>query len=309
MSEKKIYTCDTCSYNTAFKTHYLRHLESAKHHKTELTIPSNQLSCLYCGMVYKSRAGLWKHVKLCKIISNDGKSNGDLDNEDEMKQPITDFFSKEMLMEMFKQNTELKNIILEQNKIIVEQSKSIAQNGSQTNTMNNSHNHTNSHNKTFNLQFFLNEQCKDAMTLCDFMNSLKIGVKDLEHTGEVGFVNGISDIFIKGLSELDVYKRPIHCSDVKRETIYIKQPDGWEKDNNGNPIMRNSVKYIINKNFGNLAQWQDENPSYKDIETSIHTKYMTIIEECFPGTTDEECNKNINRVIQNIAKRAIIDKK
>ena len=309
-----MYTCESCSYNTAFKTHYFRHLESVKHQKTDTTTNLNQLSCLYCGLVYKSRAGLWKHVKLCKIISNDGKFNSETEEDDELKQPITDFFSKDMLMEMFKQNTELKNIILEQNKIIAEQSKSMttmAQNGIHSNTMNNSHNHTNSHNKTFNLQFFLNEQCKDAMTLCDFMNSLKIGVKDLEHTGEVGFVNGISDIFIKGLSELDVYKRPIHCSDIKRETIYIKQPDGWAKDNNviGNPIMKRSVKYIVNKNFNNLKQWQEENPEYKDIDTKIHTKYMTIIEECFPGTTEEECDKNINRVIQNIAKRTVIEKK
>ena len=299
----QIFSCGCCNYNTTKKNHYVRHIKSSQHLKN-VTATSSYV-CNICDKIYQTYSGLWKHKQHCVKISDHNSSEED----DELKQPITDFFSKDMLMEMFKQNTELKNIILEQNKIIVEQSKTMAQNAAQHNTMNNSHNHTNSHNKTFNLQFFLNEQCKDAMTLCDFMNSLKIGVKDLEHTGEVGFVNGISDIFIKGLSELDVYKRPIHCSDVKRETIYIKQPDGWEKDNNGNPIMRNSVKYIINKNFGNLKQWQEENPTYKDIETNTHTKYMTIIEECFPGTTDEECNKNINRVIQNIAKRAIIDKK
>ena len=174
--------------------------------------------------------------------------------------------------------------------------------------MSHSHNHTNSHNKTFNLQFFLNETCKDAMNITEFVNSLKLTLHDLEQVGELGYAEGISRAFIKGLSDLEVTKRPIHCSDLKREIIHIIDQDKWERDNPNQDKLKKAIKDLSNKNIMLLDDWRKENPGcteYAHRKNDIYLKMM--VESMGPADNNAE-KKDFGKIIKKIAKSTIIDK-
>ena len=201
------YECISCDFKCCFKSDWLRHLSTRKHNisvngnKVEIfKIKKNEALKCVCGRIYTTNSGLWKHKKICENI--------DL-NKNKKVEPT----DKELIMMILKQNNDIqsniKNIVLE-----------VCQ-GLQLNNNNNYSNNTNSNNKTFNLQFFLNETCKDAMNITDFVDSLNLQLCDLEDVGKVGYVEGISNIIIKNLESLDETKRPVHCTDKKRETIYI----------------------------------------------------------------------------------------
>ena len=221
----KKYCCEICDYNTDRKSNLENHLKSAKHLKEingsnfKQKLSNNNLVCEICHKIYQTSAGLWKHKTKnnCKHDNNECKK--DIDN---LKISDNEFSNKDLIMMLIKENSELKTIMMEQQSMMME----VIKNG----TSNNSHNTTNSHNKAFNLNLFLNETCKDAMNINDFVESIKLQVSDLENVGEVGFVEGISNIIVKNLNALDITKRPIHCTDKKREIIYIKDENVWEKD-------------------------------------------------------------------------------
>jgi hypothetical protein len=206
------YCCIICHYMTSNKKDYSKHLSTLKHKNNCLSTKINDKSqeipksyvCI-CGKEYKDRTGLWRHKKICdfeKEQDNDVK----IDNE------LSD---KNLIIMLMKKNDELQSMMME-----------VIKNGTNNTTTNN----TNSHNKAFNLNFFLNETCKDAMNIMDFVDSIKLQLSDLERVGELGYVEGISKIIVKNLKELDVTQRPVHCTDQKRETMYIKDHDKWEKD-------------------------------------------------------------------------------
>ena len=196
----KIFECTICNYITSRKSNYDKHLSTITHSKKEKNIISTNFKCDKCEKIYQSNNGLWVHKKKCK-------ENNSLTN---------------LVVEVVKQNQEFQKLIIEQNKQIVSLSKTI-------NITNN--NCTTVTNNSFNINLFLNEKCKDALNIKDFVHSLNLTLSDLENVGTTGFINGISNIFVKGLKELDIYKRPVHCSDLKRETIYIKGEHAWEKEN------------------------------------------------------------------------------
>ena len=200
---------------------------------------------------------------------------------------------------LVKQNQEFKDLIISQNKQIIELSN---QKG-----MNNCHNTTNSHNKTFNLQFFLNETCKDAMNITDFVNSLKLTLQDLEQVGELGYAEGISRMFVKGLNDLEVTKRPIHCSDLKREVLHIKDKDAWEKDENKDRLKK-AIKDLSNKNFMLMDDWQKENPGCKEYNNHKNDIYLKMMIESL-GPADASAEKrDFGKIIRTIAKNTIIDR-
>jgi hypothetical protein len=209
-------------------------------------------------------------------------------------------------MELIKQNQEFKDLIAEQNKLMCEQNKNIVEIAGKIggNTTNNTTNNTNN----FNLQFFLNEQCKDALNIMDFINQLQVKLSDLDMVGRIGYTEGISKIFIRGLKELDVFKRPIHCSDLKRETLYVKDKDSWEKDNDNKNKMKTAIKFIAAKNLKQLNEWKDEHPESDDYDSKKHMEYHNIIINATGGSTIEEDDKNFNKIIKNVAKEAVIDK-
>jgi len=218
-SSKK-FICNKCNYNTVRESQFERHLLTAKHQKlTKLTekVPksSKKFVCEYCEKQYKSRVGLWKHKQLCSELPSEYPNV--IDNKVHTQTHNTD-----TIIELIKQNQEFKELILEQNKQLVELSQKPT---TTNNTINNNH-------QKFNLNFFLNEQCKDAINMSDFLENMELDMEDLRETGRLGYVEGISRILVNKLRELDTYKRPLHCTDLKRETLYIKENDEWSKEDN-----------------------------------------------------------------------------
>ena len=167
----------------------------------------------------------------------------------------------------------------------------------------------NTTNNSFNLNIFLNETCKNALNIMDFVNQLQVGVKDLEETGRLGYADGISQIFINGLKNLDISNRPVHCSDFKREIIYIKNDDQWNKDNEEKSLLTNAIKHIAHKNIKQIPLWQQANPEYNNPESKQNDRYLKLICNVMSGSSKEEQDQNICKIIRNVTKEVVIDKK
>ena len=275
---QSFFSCEKCDYITSRKSSYDKHILTSKH--SQVTFGDQKVAknciqniCPKCSKNYLSRNGLWKHKKTC---------NNNLIND-------ISTLTKTVL-EVVKQNKELTQQIC-----LLSKEKTIT-------------NINNSNNKNFNINFFLNEQCKDALNITDFVNSLQPQINDLEETGRLGFVQGISRIFINGLNQLDVHQRPLHCSDFKREIIYIKDSNEWTKENENKDKLTTAIKKVAHKNMQQIQSWQKSNPLYKDPESKQNDKYMKIVYESMPGSSKEESEKNYNKIIKNIAKETIIDK-
>jgi len=195
---------------------------------------------------------------------------------------------------LMKENSELKNMMIEQNNTVLE----IAKNGT--------HNTINSHNKAFNLNFFLNETCKNAMNIMDFVESIQYQLSDLEKMGEIGYVEGLSNIIVKNLNALDVTQRPVHCTDKKRETIYIKDEDKWEKDEDNNKI-RKAIKKVALKNARLIQKFKEKHPDYNEYHSKYSTQYHKLIIESFGGSGDNDVEKE-DKIIRNISKNIVVEK-
>jgi len=301
-SSDNSYYCDTCDYNTCRKSQFDRHLLTAKHSKLtnvnkksseSSEIDGKKFTCNTCNIEYKSRVGLWKHKKICIHENNNIIfSNNDFTNKENK---IVTFLMKE--------NSEFKQLLMEQNKQLLDLSNKIGNNVFTTITTSNN----NSNNKTFNLQLFLNETCKNAMNITEFANSIKLELSDLESVGELGYVNGISNIIIKNLKELDITQRPIHCTDVKRETLYIKDNDKWEKEGEQNELMVGFVKNIGNKNIRMLNEFKKKYPDCCKYESKYSDYYSKLIIEAMGGSGGNDEDKNA-KIIKKICKEVIIDK-
>ena len=275
------FNCIKCDYYTSKKSSYDNHLSTSKHlleTNGNAKICFNHI-CDICNKKYSARSGLWKHKQKCSP-----------QNDTEPK--ITAMF-----MEMCKQNKEFKELLVEQNKQIIEMSSKP--------TTNNSHNNN---NNSFNLQFFLNETCKDALNISDFVSQLQVGIKDLEETGRLGYAEGISKIFINGLKQLDVNQRPVHCSDVKRETMYIKDENIWEKEDVKHLKLTNAIRDVAHKNIQQIQVWTEKHPEHKDLSSKYNDKYMKLVSEAMPGSTREESDKNYKKIATNIMKQSLIEK-
>jgi hypothetical protein len=250
---------------------------------------SYDFSCELCEKNYKDKSGLWRHKKTCQII-NEVKT--------EEKSSAPQSVDNEIVKMLIKDNSELKAIMME----VV---KSIQPNNT-NNSHNNSHNTTNTNNH-FNLQIYLNETCKDAVNLTDFVNSLQVKLKDLEETARLGYSEGVSKIFINGLNELDVCKRPIHCSDAKRETLYIKDKNEWTKDAD-KAKLTSAIKMVGKKNIQQIFEWQKKYPEYNDPASRQNDKYLKMLCNAMNGSTDDEQEKNMEKIIRTITKEVVIDK-
>jgi len=230
------YKCNLCDYSTFRKNNFNKHLNSIKHKNNENTHNNNakvakvakKYICVNCEKIFNDRAGLWRHNKIC--VSNNNIHTTITDND--INDDIND---KNLIMMLIKENKEIKDMMFE-----------IMKNGITNNTTNNN---INSHNKTFNLQVFLNETCKDAMNINDFVDSIKLQLSDFERMGEVGYAQGISDIITSNLQALDITQRPVHCTDKKRETMYVKDQDQWMKEDENKSKIKKMNKRIENKIF------------------------------------------------------------
>ena len=291
------FYCKECDYLCFKKYNWNKHLSTAKHNQVTLgdakvafsgkmSNDDNMLTkyiCEDCNKEYSSRNGLWKHRKAHH-------------DSDKQKDDISD---KELIMMLIKENSEFKNMMMK-----------VVENGT-CNPVNNTTNtttHINSHNKAFNLNFFLNETCKDAMNITDFISSIKLNLEDLENTGRKGYIEGISNIILKNLNNIEQHMRPLHCSDTKREILYIKDQDKWEKETEDKPILTKAIKVIANENIKQIKNWANKNPDCIASNSRKNDLYLKIVSNSMNGLTKEEGKKNINKIISNIAKETIIQK-
>jgi hypothetical protein len=297
--------CKLCDFETCKKTDWDRHILTVKHKlKQNETIEThiaqkNSQQCACCGILLNSRTTMWRHSKKCKKPEDPEKSE---ENEDKinnyMQQQVTPDMSNNVMLELLKQNQEFKELIIEQNKQLMDLAGKIGNN-----------NTNNSNNKTFNLNFFLNEQCKDALNITDFANQIKLQLSDLDMIGRIGYTEGMSKIIVRNLKDMDVFKRPIHCSDLKREVMYVKDKDAWEKEGGENIKIKKAIKVIEHKNIKQIPQWKEENPASEDYDSKKHMDYHNIIIESMGGPTNEDENKKREKIIRNIAKEVTIDRK
>uniref|UniRef100_A0A6C0JD95 C2H2-type domain-containing protein n=1 Tax=viral metagenome TaxID=1070528 RepID=A0A6C0JD95_9ZZZZ len=302
----KKFHCALCNYFTNSNKDYSKHTTTKKHMNAVtnpdsiLQIPSVEFfNCSLCNKQFKNRVTLWRHKKGCDVRPE----NQNIVNTIINVEPSSDLkITFDLVTKLIKENKELKDVLIEQSKAIIEISKKPNTTLIQNNTMNNTT------NNNFNLNVFLNEQCKDAISITDFVNSLNLNVSDLEETGKLGYVLGISRIFINKLKELDVYERPLHCTDFKRETVYIKNQDSWEKDNQEKTKLKNIVNKIARKNLQQLPAWQAENPDYKTLNTPENNEYMKISLNSLGGYSLEEENKQFDKIMRNVLKEVIVDK-
>ena len=284
------------------KSDYLKHLSTRKHRNKfyssddETIVTESELEHDFdedydcgCGKKYSSRQSLHVHQKKCKLKNTDTVENFLKVNEN-------------IIVELIRDNRELREILVEQNKTMQEIVKNNTSLCVSTSVLNNSN------NKTFNLNLFLNEECKNAMNIRDFINSIEFELEDLEETGRVGFVEGISKVVIKNLTDLDINLRPIHCGDIKREVLYIKHNDKWEKDDKTKNLIKSAIQEIANKNIKKIADWIKCHPDCQNSESSQNTKYLNIVINSMSGSTIEEQQSNYDKIIARVAREVAIKK-
>jgi hypothetical protein len=285
-----IYACFICDVKCCKKSHYNEHLKTIKHQKkAEMVINGNLVaenggnnltyvfSCI-CDRRYKYLSGLSRHKKTCEKIHHQNKVIN----------------NKDLILTILKDNSELKTMILDVCKNI---------------TISNITNNNVTNNKTFNLHVYLNEDCKDALNISDFVSSIKVELEDLEETGRLGYVEGVSRIINRNLGDLDQNKRPIQCSDLKREVLYIKNDDQWTKEGDEiKPILKKAIKEVANENIKQISEWRKKYPDCTASDSRKNDQYLKIVSNAMAGMNSEEHVKNVNKIISNVAKETVIEK-
>jgi hypothetical protein len=303
------FECFHCDFKCCNKNDYNRHVLTRKHkilsNTTEKNAKNSEGFICDCGKEYKHHSSLWNHKKKCVKEDNpdniiETENNNITHNDNDSITPDNNNITPELILEIIKQNQEFKDLLLEQNKTIIEMSKHSQIN----NTINNN---SNINNKTFNLQVFLNETCKDAMNIMDFVDSIKIQLSDIESIGELGYVNGISKLIIKHLNALDENMRPVHCSDPKRESLYVKDKNVWEKEGPDNNKIKKAIKYVSHKNICALPEWKAKYPDCVYSDSLKSDQYNHIVIEAMGGSGDNDAEK-ADKIVKKIAKVVTIDK-
>jgi hypothetical protein len=322
------FNCKTCDYGTSRKHNMDIHLLSAKHQKLandngklandngklandngKLANDNDKLAneskycCKKCDKIYNDRAGLWRHNKKCIYVNNEID-----ESEDDTKgcKPGLNNIEPQMLLEVLKQNQDFQMFMMDQQKQMMDLASKVF---NTNNTINNTNcNNTNNINNSFNLQVFLNEKCKDAMNMSEFIDTIKMQLSDLENFAHLGYADGVSNIFVQGINALDVHLRPIHCSDSKRETLYIKDNNEWIKETDDKPLIKSAIKRVAFKNIKQINEWIKENPECKDPRTKKYDKYNKIVMNSMSGGTIEEQQDNIEKIVKNVTKAVTIDK-
>jgi hypothetical protein len=285
------FYCNICDYVTSRKSSYDKHISTPKHKKSIKSIEScekvaTKFYCDFCDKSYKEPSGLWRHKKKTQCNLEKHNSNHIIIENKDTKQ-LTD-----LVLKVVEQNQELTKQIIELSK-------------TSHSSINNST--VNSNNK-FNLNVYLNEKCKNAINISDFVSSLIVSVNDLEETARLGYADGVSNIFLNGLKQLDVHDRPVHCADQKREILYIKENNEWTKDTDDKSVLTKAIKQVAHKNIKQISEWQKLNPEYNDPSSKQNDKYQQILLNAMSGSTKEESDKNYEKIIRNVVKNTVIEK-
>ena len=306
----KKYCCELCDFNTCKKIDYDRHIQTQKHKNnvltTDFTHNDKKYVCDCCEKKYNDRAGLWRHNKKC-VTENDvvNESEDELndesndDSEDDELNDESNLLKKNNLIKyLLKENADFKSLIMELVK------KEFINNSINNN---NTTNNVNSHN-SFNLNLFLNDTCKGAMNMSEFVDTIAIQMSDLENFAHMDYADGVSRILLKNLNNLDTNERPIHCTDLKRETVYIKENNCWKKETDDKPNLKSAIKLIAFKNIKQINEWVKEHPGCRDPTTKQNVKYNKIVMNSMSGGTIQEQQDNIEKIVKNVTKAVTIDK-
>lgn len=334
--------CEICDVICSRKSEYERHILTRKHlritedsekmRKSAESAPKNakaQYPC-NCGKVYKYNSGLCKHKKICRFIANNKPAPIELSMDDLTNAGVSTYSNThrivpsynphpeiqssetiKIIMDIMKENQEFKNMMIEQHKTMLE----IMQNSQQiviansTITTNSNNNNTNSHNKQFNLHYFLNEQCKNAINLTDFVNDLQLDFNDLENVADQGYVEGITQIFMNGLKKLDIYKRPVHCTDVKRESVHVRENNIWIKDTHDQSKIKAAIRRIAFRNVQQISKWNKEHPECRTLDTNEFNRSFQIMKQSLGNTVPGGVEQNNEKIARNILKAIYLDKK
>ena len=290
----KKFECVQCNYICSNKKDYNKHILTIKHQRltnTDIKIPKNDSLHCICGKVYKHRQSLHNHHKKCLFTNNQCTTE---------KTQIQD----SAMDNLIKQNEELKNMMYNSNKEHKKEIEKLSEQITKISTVTN--NTTNNNNNKFNLNFFLNTQCKDAMSIQSFMENLQLGCKELEHMGDVGYLNGMIDIFNNTIGNMDVYKRPLHCTDLKREVLYFKQGMDWERDSEDKQHLKKLIKNVETKNYYNLQDWQKDHPGSLQCDTPDSEHYMKIATEALGGADSTKDSMYLSKIMKHIVKEVHI---
>ena len=297
-----LYFCEICDYSTKLKKDYSKHLLTRKHRKSTILLPEipinpcTHFQCI-CGKIYKERTGLWRHKQKC--TKNDDVKTVDEPSVETTPQQPSSQVDMMVVLELLKQNQEFKDLLIEQNKQMLELANKAGHNTNCHNTTNNK----------FNLNVFLNETCKDAISMDDFIKSFEVTRDEFLHTGKVGYIEGLSAVMANRFKDMDVHTRPLHCTDLKRETVYIKNADKWEKDDADKTQMRKAVRGVARKNKQEMWRWYDDNkPEVEQIGTDVCEDYFKYHRSTLGGYGKEEDLKFEDKIIKNILKGVHVDK-
>jgi len=291
------YYCKHCKFTSKNKTDFSRHEKTVKHiaqinvNSTETAIipsPATSHCCQHCNKEYKNRSGLWKHAQQCDAVP---KSESPVQVEQPVS-PSNTMISNEMIMCLVQQNKELQTTLIELAK--------------EARTVNNTSNTT---NNQFNLNVFLNEECKNALNIQEFIDSIKVTLEDFMETGRLGYMQGITRILVDAVHKLDVKRRPFHCTDIKRETLYIKDKDTWEKANAEKTKLRNAITQVARKNLSMLSVWQNQNPDFVKINSPECEEFIRLSLGVVGSQYLDEQYKTEDRIVKNVLREIVIDKK
>ena len=320
----KIFNCDHCDFTCSKQSDFIRHCATRKH--KDVTNVTNTATnskcnhkCSHCGKIYESRMGLWRHSKKCSGVSPDNTQiTNTLITQDDIlsNEPI-----KNYIMKLMEQNNELKNMFIQQNTELIQQKNEFMQQTAELHEkmdtlaenplqqITNIQNNNKITNNQFNLNVFLQQTCKDAINMSDFIDSLEINTKSLERTGTHGYVHGISKIFMDGIRKLKVHERPIHCTDLKREVLYIKDNDTWTKDTEDNKQFKKALATVVHRNMIQIVKWEEENPETSNPESKTYEFYFELARQSMGGGDQDVTDRNNEKILKAIAQEVHIDKK
>ena len=298
LSLEKKYFCNICNYLTCKNSSFNNHILTLKHKKALLTTQmTTQIcshhNCINCSKTFNDRAGLWRHKQKC---IKPEEPIVELKKEIPKSENINDIISK-----LIQENQSMKDFMIEQN---LEMIKIMVKNNNNNNTTNNNQTINGNVNNKFNINLFLNDKCKDAMNFAEFIKNIEISHEDLENNAQLGFANGISKIIMDNLKQLSICDRPIHCSDAKRETMYIKDDDKWEKEEDTKKLT-NAIQDVSKKSVASLVEWQETNPEFEDMDSDFSNNFLTMMQQSIAGHKRDVLYP---KVIRTLAKETMIDK-
>ena len=316
----KSFYCEKCNYNSCKKSEFNKHLLTRKHNtEANGNKKISKYSCENCQKEYLSRGSLWKHKKTCDEYSNNELLESESGSTKQGLPDISNMMPPELIMSLLTQNQELIMSNQEFKELMVEQSKQLFEQQEENKVLQNKlleavkegkhiTNNTNCNNTNkFNLNFFLNEQCKDAMNISEFIDTMVLSVEDLKNTGKLGYIDGITKIFADKLREIDTYNRPMHCTDLKRETLYIKNNNAWSKETEDKQKLKTAIECVANKNLNNLDHWKEDNPNHVIMDSNEDKEFVEIMTNSLGGMGSDR-EKNKQKIIKNVLKEVIVDK-